>query len=1004
MSRTYVGEVASSVRRSVCRQAWCLLAVLALGWPSVSRAAPTTIDFETLPGGAALATGTRVTNEFQSVGVVFSYLQGSGDEITNYSPSYGSIGQSLTHWDDMTLTFSPTVSRVKFTAGAIDEVYIVTAYDGSNNVVDTATVADDENYVDTTVEVQGAGIARVEINTSPGDGVVIDNLEFDQAAADTDLDGTPDDQETCDEDPDKTAPGICGCGVVDDPTDSDVDAVPDCVDGCPNDVTKTAAGACGCGMPDTDTDSDGTPDCNDGCPNDMGKQAAGACGCGTPDVDADSDESYSCNDSCDNDPLKSAPGICGCGTADTDTDVDETADCNDGCPTDPGKIAAGACGCGTPDTDGDSDGTPDCMDGCDEDPNKTAPGTCGCGTPDDDDDGDGILNCYDQCVGKDSVGDSDQDGICNDRDDRVIVVTEQFEGERGICGVGGVAITTGVDRDDDGVVDESESYGTDYACTGPRGPEGRQVRFISEILEPGDVDCPAGGVRLLLGIDDNMNGELDQLQATDIDPQESEVDATHYICNGQKTVAAIVPIEPGELCRTGGVEFSIGIDDNGNGVLDTTGPLGNSQPQTEVDVTQRICNGLNSLVKITRLEPQSIPQTPAPSEPEIECPTGGIHVAAGTDTDGDAVLDDGEVRVEQNVCNGLDGLVALSTLDKGSEQCPTGGVLIRSGTDEDADGQVDEGEEHFSRPVCNGLPTLVVSTTIEPNTKCPVGGSRIDAGVDDDADGTLDANEIDTSETICNGLHSISKATPLAADAKTCPRGGATIATGTDKDGDGTLDDDEISSTQNVCAGLSSLSRTSSVAADPKQCPFGGSKLESGPDKDGDGTLDDDEVSSTQILCGGTGLAVRTKHLDIGSDDCATGGVQVETGIDVNGDAMLGDDEVQHSDAVCQPAALLFETETLGENSKRCEHGGLRVFSGHDDGDPDGTPGDGELQEGEIELDRDVCLAPTDVLVNGGSGECTVTTLGTRGNALQAFGLLLAAVVFATRRRKRSQP
>jgi len=39
-------------------------------------------------------------------------------------------------------------------------------------------------------------------------------------------------------------------------------------DACPNDPNKTAPGICGCGTPDTDTDGDGTADCNDQCPDD----------------------------------------------------------------------------------------------------------------------------------------------------------------------------------------------------------------------------------------------------------------------------------------------------------------------------------------------------------------------------------------------------------------------------------------------------------------------------------------------------------------------------------------------------------------------------------------------------------------------------------------------------------------------------------------------------------------------------------------------------------------
>ncbi len=49
-------------------------------------------------------------------------------------------------------------------------------------------------------------------------------------------------------------------------TDSDGDAVPDCSDGCPNDPDKTDPGDCGCGVADTDSDDDGIPDCDDNCP------------------------------------------------------------------------------------------------------------------------------------------------------------------------------------------------------------------------------------------------------------------------------------------------------------------------------------------------------------------------------------------------------------------------------------------------------------------------------------------------------------------------------------------------------------------------------------------------------------------------------------------------------------------------------------------------------------------------------------------------------------------
>jgi endonuclease/exonuclease/phosphatase family metal-dependent hydrolase len=55
------------------------------------------------------------------------------------------------------------------------------------------------------------------------------------------------------------------------------------VDQCPTDPNKTLPGICGCGVSDADSDKDGTPDCKDGCKTDPNKTAPGACGCGVPE-------------------------------------------------------------------------------------------------------------------------------------------------------------------------------------------------------------------------------------------------------------------------------------------------------------------------------------------------------------------------------------------------------------------------------------------------------------------------------------------------------------------------------------------------------------------------------------------------------------------------------------------------------------------------------------------------------------------------------------------------
>ncbi len=52
-------------------------------------------------------------------------------------------------------------------------------------------------------------------------------------------------------------------------------------DECPDDPNKTSPGACGCGMADVDSDGDGTPDCADACPENPNRiEPRGCGGCG----------------------------------------------------------------------------------------------------------------------------------------------------------------------------------------------------------------------------------------------------------------------------------------------------------------------------------------------------------------------------------------------------------------------------------------------------------------------------------------------------------------------------------------------------------------------------------------------------------------------------------------------------------------------------------------------------------------------------------------------------
>jgi hypothetical protein len=366
----------------------------------------------------------------------------------------------------------------------------------------------------------------------------------------------------CPNDPDKSTPGACGCGVADSDTDSDgvedcIDPCPagpnddsdgdgtaDCIDGCPNDPAKIDPGTCGCGVSDADADGDGAADCNDGCPLDSDKIAPGTCGCGEPDIDSDGDGSLDCLDGCPNDGSKSMPGNCGCGTPDMDsdgdgladcidpcpadpnddTDGDGTLDCGDGCPLDPLKTAPGACGCSIADDDTDADGAADCFDGCPLDPMKTSPGFCGCGVSDDDSDGDGAIDCLDGCPFDPlkltpgacgcgiSDGDSDGDGAADCVDGCPFDPLKFAPGE---CGCG----APNTDTDGDGAADCIDGCPNDPAKIAP-GACGCGVADIDsdgDGFEDCNDACPGGA-----NDDNDGDGTLDCNDGCPLDPNKIE--------------------------------------------------------------------------------------------------------------------------------------------------------------------------------------------------------------------------------------------------------------------------------------------------------------------------------------------------------------------------------------------------------------------------------------------------------------------------------------------------
>ena len=157
--------------------------------------------------------------------------------------------------------------------------------------------------------VGGDGQAEYDTTEYPG------KTKFSVASepADTDGDGVPDSEDNCpavenpdqansdddnhgdacdncpnDDNEDQADADSDGEGDICD-SDRDGDGEPNTSDGCPDDPDKIAPGTCGCGQPDTDSDGDGAADCVDNCPSE-------------PNADQANSDGDSHGNACDNCP------------------------------------------------------------------------------------------------------------------------------------------------------------------------------------------------------------------------------------------------------------------------------------------------------------------------------------------------------------------------------------------------------------------------------------------------------------------------------------------------------------------------------------------------------------------------------------------------------------------------------------------------------------------------------------------------------------------------------
>lgn len=77
------------------------------------------------------------------------------------------------------------------------------------------------------------------------------------------------------------------------------------------------------------------------------------------------------------------------------------------------------------------------------------------------------------------------------------------------CPNGGFNIVSGTDADGNNILDPNEIESSEYVCNGEDGNNGSNA-LIDMIPEPPGDNCTEGGVMILTGLDSNNNGMLDE--------------------------------------------------------------------------------------------------------------------------------------------------------------------------------------------------------------------------------------------------------------------------------------------------------------------------------------------------------------------------------------------------------------------------------------------------------------------------------------------------------------
>lgn len=150
-----------------------------------------------------------------------------------------------------------------------------------------------------------------------------------------------------------------------------------------------------------------------------------------------------------------------------------------------------------------------------------------------------------------------------------------------------------------------------------------------------------------------------------------------------------------------------------------------------------------------------------------ECEHGGSVVSSGLDGNRNGQLDDAEIAEAEVICNDAspapDGYLVRIDEEPAGTNCADGGSAVRAGTDANGDGILQDDEVAATTYVCDG--TLLTRMAGEPaGQNCAGGGIAFFIGRDDDGDGTLSDAEVEWTQFECSDVISRDVSVATTAD------------------------------------------------------------------------------------------------------------------------------------------------------------------------------------------------------------------------------------------------